>query len=241
MVEHNRPTFGGAVESASVTIRQRDGNTYRAFLIPGGLLVTAAGCTSILDWIAPDPPDPEELYQTVVTTDGSELLVQALCVDPINDVAFFGRVEETDRPLDQRAFDAFARNTEPLPIARGFGDDGQVDAPQSVFVLTHNGHWVFGIGQTHKLPGELVRKVHLEMDYPVESASLGSAVLNSAGEVIGVVSGANGMGTQVQCPFLFGCMPLFLMQQSIGGLPDRTPSKWDDTDGPNLQQRQFGF
>jgi len=151
-------------------------------LVPGHLIATVA---HIVEWSTTDG----RMHMTLtdassyerIKADGRSLLVAPRCVDPVTDLAMFGKAEESHFE-ESIAFEDFCTKTQAVPLST---IDHPLLEPFPVEMLTHTGEWVSGRAK-RKNPVE----IHLlvQTDVVITGGTSGGPCVTLDGKLLGVIS-----------------------------------------------------
>lgn len=199
------------IEAATLTVETKARGTGRGVLVNGGFILTAAHCVDCAfegEMILGD-----HYLQTVVSKDGKRLKVSPVAVDPCTDFAVFGTPDRQRLSEDADAFETFCDETEPLSIS---SRQYELFSKIPVSVYSHRNEWLVGSGM---LCGSAftVPFINVELTPHVEHGTSGSAVVNSEGEVEGIISNlSDTIDEPARSPRPRWALPAWLLEQ-IGG------------------------
>ena len=164
------------IEAAVVQISQ---SKSRGVLIPGNMILTAAHCVSMnLDAVnLNDGP-----IEHIITAKGEQLTVEAIAVEPVNDIAVLGSLDEQERSEEAGAFEAFCRSTKAVKICLA-----RFEAFESfpVHILNANGKWIWAKA---KKCHEDAQVFIVEPDENIEAGASGGPIVTEDGELVGIVT-----------------------------------------------------
>ena len=196
------------VAAATVTIETSENGNGRAFLVPGGYLITAAHCVDfdLSGGIALSG----RMLQFVETSAGKRFRVQAEAIDAVSDLAVLGFPDEADFPKDCRLFQEFIDGTQPIQVEFENPLNGQM-----VCVFTHQETWICGRVSMFDF-NPIVRTASISTQEQIIGGTSGSAFLNEAGRAVCVVSIVSETESELssECegvsPLIHQCLPKYL-------------------------------
>jgi S1-C subfamily serine protease len=123
--------------------------------------------------------------EQIVTTDGRQLTVQPLAVEPVSDVAVLGAVDAQasgEFAAAADAFEGFCSTTEPVRLAI---DELDLFVPIAAYVFTHDrGAIPARVSQT----GPGAATLWVQADEPIEGGTSGGPVVTNTGRLLGIIS-----------------------------------------------------
>ena len=164
------------VESATVTLLKKGG---QGILVPGNLIITAAHC---IDFSCEGEMAMGEYFIEEIQTIKGKLKVTPLAVEPVSDIAVLGALDAQEAPKELRDFEMFCEQTKAIPICQR---EFQLFKKMNVHVYTHNKTWIKGSAMQCQKEAELIS---VEFGEQVEPGTSGSPIINSSGELVGIVS-----------------------------------------------------
>jgi Trypsin-like peptidase domain len=183
------------VANATVQLQGLGG---RGVLVTGGFILTATHC---IRWDGSGGMTLGNHYSEIVNTKGGDRFrVGISAADPVSDMAALGALDERVYSEDYDAFERWREATRPVPV---MNETLRVGDSLPVYILTHNRGWIDGRICRYGYHGHPQSgSISLETDAQIEGGTSGSPVVDSDGNLIGVVSqfgssrekGAPGLG-----------------------------------------------
>jgi S1-C subfamily serine protease len=169
-----------SVERATVRVTSEAG-VGQGVLIPGGYILTAAHC---VDWDHTGGMAlGDHIIQTITTSNGQLLKACPHAVEPCNDIAILGSLDDQTFPKEATAFENFCDRTTAADV---LFDDIPAKVPQVVFILSHTGHWI--PAKATQWGAITCATVVVEADEQVEGGTSGGPIVDKAGRLLGIVS-----------------------------------------------------
>lgn len=168
-------------------------------LVNGNFIITAAHCVnfSLDTGMMMQDINP----QKIITSSGTEIMVNILAVEPVSDIAVLGIIDAQEFPEEAGKFEKFCNLTRPVEF---FRKDFDLFVEYPAHIYTHLGEWVScTVERTFPTANKLV----INPEKAIQPGTSGSPVVNDAGELIGVVSFGAKDGT---IPFLRSSLPVYL-------------------------------
>ncbi len=165
------------VENATVTIFTKEHGTGRGFIVPGGLIITAAHCVDFnLEFMPGD-----DLEMTFEGYDGTRFNAVLEFFEPISDVAVFVAIDEQRSPTKAGEYEQFVHSIKPIAVA-----DLPREANFPICLFSHQHEWITGTSSVFSQTA--ARTLFAQTNGPIPSGTSGSPILNSRGEAVAVVS-----------------------------------------------------
>lgn len=188
-------------------------------LVPGGLILSSASFANVMPTMDGDQtPWSREQLQPVLCEprDGESFRAQIVALDTLAGLMVLDRCDREEYEDCADLYEAFANGTEPVPVRT---EPLPLLEMFEAFVLGRNGEWLSCSAE------ERGEDVWIGTAETVPPGSLGGAVVDSEGAVIGIIkafgqfgkpqgiAGWYGMGVGVP-----GCLPVWVAKQ-MGVLP----------------------
>lgn len=148
----------------SATVRLEIG---QGVLVPGGMILTAAHCVY---W----PNDPANFTEEIQTHDGQTLVVRAVAVEPVADIAALSS--------EDKDFKEFCNQTKPVPVSTQDFDD-IMEFP--VWVWSFKEQWIEAEARQNDHPEPFL---WLTSSAKIEFGTSGAPIIDPAGQLVAVVS-----------------------------------------------------
>lgn len=179
------------VANATVTI---SGLGARGVLVPGGFILTAAHC---IKWDGTGGLAlGDHSIETIKTMRGDCFRVSTVAADPFSDIAVLGPADAQEFLQDYLAFEKWHEDTDAVPISKNLPRSNK---KLDVHILTHDQGWIEATIGDYSAGPHRSGRLWLESDREINGGTSGSAIVNSWGQLIGVVSqssDSNGSGPQ---------------------------------------------
>jgi hypothetical protein len=156
-------------------------------LVTGGFILTAAHC---ITWNGEGGMAlGDRFIEEVTTRTGARFQVQTYLAEPVSDIAVLGPPDD-DAGENAEKFEEWCEATAAVPLAsrvlanrllRRICDSLRVE------VLTHKGKWITGQVINYGL-GPVHGRMWLEADDRIKGGTSGGPVVDSRGQLVGVVS-----------------------------------------------------
>lgn len=212
-----------SIEAATVKLLRMYRGKYRPIgrgvLVPGGFVLTAA---HNVRWSVDGRMAGGGSHVEVVETCNGERFAMAVtAVEPVADIAVLEAMDDQAAPDDAEAFDNWCDSTEPVPISRRLNSATTSsrlsvqaalrNSEDGLYILTHTSGWLRGAVFLN--PHTLRRRgdLRLDVEAPILKGTSGSPIVDSSGELVGLVSTAKvvpqGEPTIGRMPFAFRALP----------------------------------
>lgn len=165
------------IEQATVTIFTKEHGTGKGFVVPGGLIITAAHCVDYDLNLMPG----DDLQMTFEGYNGTRFSGVLEFYEPVSDVAVFAAIDAQRNPKLARQFEQFVESITPLVVV-----DLPAESKFPVYVFSHERKWITGEGFVYF--GNTPSVMFTRTESPVPCGTSGSPILNSRGEAISLVS-----------------------------------------------------
>lgn len=180
------------VEAATVKLLELGG---QGVLVPGGYILTAAHC---VNWsIKGGMVLGDFCLHRIQTADGELLDVTPYAVEPVNDIAALGALDDQAAPQKADAFEEFCESTPPVPVCT---DEYAFGEYFPVHIYTHKGEWI--AGQAARFGSFVTGSLFVEPDSSIEGGTSGSPVVNDRGQLVAIVSNTGEVGGTSPRPHL---------------------------------------
>jgi hypothetical protein len=187
----NLRSIKSRVAKATVRLLERQG---QGVLVPGGFILTAAHC---VNWSCQGEMVLGDYFvEPIKVASGEVLKVGPLVVEPVNDIAILGELDNQAFYHEANAFEEFCENTVPIPICCDEFCPADLlrerPKPFRAHIRTHKRKWI-----TAKAT-QYVRKattLWLALESAIEGGTSGGPVVNDRGELLGVISIGWGIGS----------------------------------------------
>jgi len=130
------------------------------------------------DWF----PEP------IKTSCGQSFILTPVALEPLSDIAVLGEIDNQEYPDDADRFEAFRDGTEPIEICETAFKRAE---GHEVYMLDLEMNWVTG-KVTRWSPYEHFGQIYIETEAAIRGGCSGGPVVNSAGQVVGVISTIGG-------------------------------------------------
>ena len=148
-------------------------------LVEGNMIFTAAHCINFScegglvlgDWKVVSVETPLGSIRTA-----------PIAIEPINDIAALGPMDNQEFSADADSFEAFCEQTRAVPICRR---EPKIFAPFPVMIRTHTSDWISG---TAELCRDGAPVLFVDADEQVLGGTSGGPIINCSGELVGIVS-----------------------------------------------------
>jgi hypothetical protein len=173
------------IEAATVSIQNTSG---RGVLIFGDLVLTAAHCVNwqtegammaMEDWF-PEPVKPANTEPFILTP---------VAIEPLSDIAVLGEIDDEESYLK---FEEFRESTKPVRICETAFKNRE---SQNVYLLDREMNWVEAKITSYSLHDHFGR-ISIQTKAIIRGGCSGGPVVNSLGEIVGVVSHLGGTPSQ---------------------------------------------
>ena len=165
------------VATATVRLTAKGG---QGVLIPGGFVVTAAHC---VDWAADGGMVLGDHHiEPVEAKSGVALKMAPWAVEPVNDIAVLGELDDQVFYDEVEEFREFYESTTGVPVC---SDEFEFGKSFPVHVLTHHGTWIKAKATRY---GAFPKGLHLEPEKQIEGGTSGGPIINDHGQLVGIVS-----------------------------------------------------
>jgi len=124
------------------------------------------------------------IFEKIKTVKG-ELSVKPLAIEPVNDIAILGSLDDQVFDKEATEYELFCKEINPVKICT---DEFKLFDKFPAYIYTHNKTWVMGDAQQCKINAN---HLMIETENKIEGGTSGSPVINDSGELIGVVSNTN--------------------------------------------------
>ncbi len=165
-----------AVANATVMLTKKGG---QGVLVYGNMILTAAHC---INYSCDGSMVLGDHFIEDFQSGERELKVSPWAVEPMADIAVLGSLDNQTFDDEAEAFEQFCEETEPVPLCR---DEHELFKRFEVFIRTHHHTWVRGTA-IQVQPG--IRSLGVEADEPITGGTSGGPIVNSNGELVGIVS-----------------------------------------------------
>jgi hypothetical protein len=168
----------------NATVRTKTGG--QGVLIPGHMVTTAAHC---IKWNGDGAMALGDYFiENITTKSGLQLRVTPLAIDPVSDIAVLGALDYQEFGSDVDAYEQWCEDTQPVPLMmtppaprkfpHGFNS-------LAVRILSHRGVWISG--KLTNTSMDLQPRMAFEGE-KIEGGTSGGPIINSAGELVAIVS-----------------------------------------------------
>lgn len=164
------------VADATVTLLRKGG---LGVLVRGNLIITAAHC---IDFRCDGPMALGDHFIEEIKTAEGELKVTPHAVEPVNDLAVLGSLDEQVFWREAEDFERFCEHTKPVPLCRS---EFALFRKFRVRIYTHKGTWVTGSAEQCCEDAQVLA---VDADEQIEGGTSGGPIVNDAGELVGIVS-----------------------------------------------------
>jgi len=161
------------VEEATVIIKINKRDSGRGVLVTGDIILTVAHLFDYCEVVRAQG----NFAQIIETRTGGLFVATLLAIEPLADIAVLGALECDQL---QRPFKSFREKTIPLRLS---SERFKLDQPFPVHVFTSE--WVRG-SATQTSPH--AHSLRVEFEKPIKGGTSGSAIVNDAGEIVGLIS-----------------------------------------------------
>jgi len=195
------------IESAVVRIEGKKG---RGTLIHGEFVLTAAHCIDC-EYDGTMFQGLGQHLETVVTQDGRSFRMAPCAVEPVSDIAVLGEADDQELPEDSQQFQTFRDSTEPVKISRM---RFKTEEEYEVYMLDLQLNWIkgklirFGIFKHYSV-------IPINTEGEIEGGCSGGPIVNSDGQIIGVVANFSGDGYQGMIPIAHLALPYWVRKRIL--------------------------
>ena len=194
------------IEKATVTFKKLGG---RGVLAEGNLIITAAHCIEF-ETKGGIMALGEYFIEPIKTSHGY-LIVSPIAVEPLNDIAVLGPIDEQEMPKEVEKFKLFCEAVNPVIISRREFD---LFEQIPVFIFNHHNAWVKGtVIKCKNNASTLV----LKSDEAIEGGTSGSPIVDESGELVGIASIATianpGEGSEGSIPHVRQALPVWIINE----------------------------
>ena len=164
------------VAKATVTLSGKDG---QGVLVNSNLILTAAHC---IDFRCEGEMVLGDYFIEEIKTGERELKVAPLAVEPVNDLAVLGSLDNQEFSKEADDFEKFCEDTKPVPLCRR---DFVLFRKFRVHIYTHKGIWVTGSAMQCC---EDAHVLQVETEDQIEGGTSGGPIIDDSGDLVGIVS-----------------------------------------------------
>jgi S1-C subfamily serine protease len=169
-------------EKARVRLPEAGG---QGVLVTGGFILTATHC---IKWSGTGGMTLGDYYiENVTTKNGGRLRARPLAADPLSDMAVLGPLDDQEFKDDFDKFEIWCEATEGVPLVIRLPWPGR---SLDVHVLTHKDRWIAAKITNYRY-GVAGSRIAMEANDQIEGGTSGGPVIDSNGELVGVVSSFN--------------------------------------------------
>lgn len=196
MIDNNKKSI---IERATVTILGKGG---RGILVSGGFILTAAHCVNIS--VEGGMVLGEHCIEEIDTCLG-KCKVTAKAVEPVNDIAALGSLDDQEFWDESAEYQDFCNKTTPVKIAEPLLP-GASEFP--VYIYTHKGTWLKAVAEILGCENPVVS---INCEEQIESGTSGSPIVNEAGELVAIVSNTSEIDEHITTCHSSNPQPMFAL------------------------------
>lgn len=169
------------VANATVTILKTRG---QGVWVKNGFIITAAHC---IDFKCDGSMPLGDFFIEEIETIHGKLKVSPWAVEPVNDIAVLGSLDNQIFPDEAMGFDELCKKIKPIPL---FLKKLKQFEKFPVYIYTHQKTWLEG--EATKWDGEKGSPaIGIETKEQIEGGTSGSPIVNERGELVAIVSNTN--------------------------------------------------
>jgi hypothetical protein len=180
-------------------------------VLVGDVILTAAHCVEFTTSGAMTLGSGWEFMHEIKTHEG-RLKGAVIFVEPVSDIAVLSCLDDQSLPDEAEKFEEFCANSEAMALATK-----QIipNEPFAVRIHNYDGTWVKG---TAKIFRKGAHKLCIGTDQEIKGGASGGPVLNSAGELVGIVSHCPRQKKgpyYFLCPRPLECLPTWIQREHL--------------------------
>ncbi len=195
------------IEKATFIVHSSKGQG-QGVLVEGGFVFTAAHCVNFTDTGGMALGD--HCLHRVVTSDGSQLALSLLAVEPISDLAVLG---PPDSQTFEDEYDEFERVYDQTPSLSLDVREHEVKMLFDIHIFTHKKTWLDGKAML-TWPG--AKLISVNTNELIEGGTSGGPIVNEHGELVAVVSHSCNLAGGDTQPYLCRALPVWTLSQITG-------------------------
>ena len=196
------------IEKATFIVHSSGGGQGQGVLVEGGFVFTAAHCVDFsLDG---GMALGDHCIQIVDTTDGAQLFLSVLAVEPVSDLAVLGPPDCQAAPDE---YDEFKRVYDQTPSLSLDVREHEVKMLFDIHIFTHKKTWLDGKAML-TWPG--ANLISVNTNEPIEGGTSGGPIVNEHGELVAVVSHTSNVAGSDTQPNLCRALPVWILSQITG-------------------------
>lgn len=195
------------IEKATFIVHSSKGQG-QGVLVEGGFVFTAAHCVDFT--LTGGMALGDHCLHHVETSDGSQLALSLLAVEPISDLAVLG---PPDNQTFEDEYDEFERVYDQTPSLSLDVREHEVKMLFDIHIFTPKKTWLDGKAMLTQ-PG--AKLIVVNTNEPIEGGTSGGPIVNEHGELVAVVSHSCSVAGGDTQPYLCRALPVWTLSQITG-------------------------